>query len=151
MCWWYSLTRALRPSVPLPGQSLGTQHSETRSFYAAWTPQSIINRFALCYCDASFLRRMFQNSRSRSPLLWEFPVTSSVSQRGGRSSSTNVSMRFCIDCWKTSQLCSGSSFLKEFGDPRPNYLIYHSRAQEASHLSHSGTPLIHTPEAQKWK
>lgn len=77
------------PLFPSQGSLWG--HSESRSLYAAWTPQLIM-------MFASF-SGMFWNSRSRSPVLWDFPGHSDVCKGGGGCSSRNVSMRLCIDCW----------------------------------------------------
>lgn len=96
----------LGPLFPSQGSLWG--HSESRPVYAAWTPQPIINTFFTLLWWWFLPEENVPEFQIQVPL-----VTSDVYEGGGGS--TNVSVGFCIGCWRMSQLWYGPSFLMEFG------------------------------------
>lgn len=101
---------------------------------------------------ASFLR-MFQNSRSRSPVPWDFPDNSDVRKGGGRRNSRNVSVRLCIDCWGNESAVFWVFLSDEIWEACGHVIgfsIWEPRRLATNHLSHPGTPPsnLHRPRSR---
>lgn len=91
---------------------------------------------------ASFLG-IFWNSRSRSPILWDFPDDSDVCKGGGGCSSRNTSMRLCTNCWGNESAMSWVFLSDEMWEACGHgmgFSIWEPRRQATNHLSHPGPP-----------
>lgn len=99
-----------RPSIPLPGQSLGTQWIQ---IFLCCLDSSTQHKHSAVVMFAPFLR-MSQNSTSRSPVLWDFPVDSEFAKVEAGIVAEMCQWGSVQTAGEMSQLCPGSSFLMKF-------------------------------------
>lgn len=95
---------------------------------------------------------MFQNSRSRSSILWDFPIASDVSEGVGRQHKCVCGVLYRLLENESAILWAFlSDGIWETWGQIIGFIIQEPRRQATNHLGYSGTRPTHIPEAQKWK